>query len=37
MMWVLAKGYHFQPEAIEEMYLEDMVFWITGLNWIHSK
>ena len=33
-MWVLAKGYGWDPEKVEEMNIEKMYFWLEGLNWL---
>lgn len=32
MMWLLAKGYGWNPEVIGDLDIEQMVFWINGIN-----
>jgi hypothetical protein len=36
-MIVVAYTYHFQPSEIDELYIEDLLFWANGINWINDK
>jgi len=37
MMLVVGYIYHFQPSEINELYVEDLVFWNNGLHWIKEN
>jgi len=39
MMLVVAYVYHFQPSEIDNLWLEDLIFWNNGTHWIkeHTK
>lgn len=34
---VVGYVYHFPPDDIWAMSLEDLFFWLNGINWIKSK
>ena len=36
-MWIVADGYHWSPSVIDELYIEDLYFWIDGINWCNNK
>ena len=36
-MWALASHYHWSPEVIRNLDLDDMFNWLEGIIWFNSK
>lgn len=37
MMWAVAYTFHFSPESIGDMTVQELKFWNQGIGWINEQ